>query len=186
MLHHLKSFKTISMFFNVALLIYFPVIALAQTTILPPLHTTDAKKGLTFSVSEYSPDSVTGIAVLVCSELDGQTESCNPYQGDQLCSIALPVLCFQDVNALAPAPLKNTKSWSGGIIATTPPIAANTFKTIANANAYCATQFGKNWRVANFHDGGGWGLQAYGNIGTLKKHVWIDIKSQKQGTCWGR
>ncbi len=144
------------------------------------------EKGLSFASSPRAPDKITGIAHVGCFGSDDGHNKCNPYQGDMVCGIRLPVLCFKDIKALAPKGLANTEYWSGGVIATTVPIAASSFKKIADVNKYCAAQFGGGWRVANFHDGGGWELKAYGNVGNTKKRVWVDIKNQKKGTCWSR
>lgn len=155
----------------------------AQTPNPPPASTT--QKGLSFGVAESSPDAVTGIVKLRCGSTDnGYT--CNPYQGDMACHIKLPVLCFKDIAAPAPAQLKEAQYWSGGVVVPTPKIAASQFENIKAVNAYCRAEFGKGWRVASFHDGGGWGISAYGSVGDPKQRVWIDIKDKKNGTCWSR
>ena len=90
-----------------------------------------------------------------------------------------------------PAGLDNSDpyySWAGGVVATTQPVAGSTFGTIAAANAYCAAQFGANWRVAEFHDGWGWNFLAYGGTVSAPSvpsaRFWVDIYDQPQGTCW--
>ncbi len=152
---------------------------------------TSQNKGLSFVRSLEATDKVVGIVKLHCTganESTGadKTYKCNPYQGDMLCSVELPVLCFKDIGALAPSSLKDPQYWSGGIVVTTPKVAGDKFKNIASVNAYCAAEFGRGWRAASFHDGGGWGIQAYGNVGDATQRVWVDIKDQKDGTCWSR
>lgn len=144
------------------------------------------QRGLTFGLSNTSPDPITGTAYFHCTGSQLGQKSCNPYKGDTQCSAALPILCFRDTSAQAPAHLKDTRYWSGGIVATTQAVPASKFKSIAKVNAYCAAQFGTSWRAASFHDGGGWGIKAYGNTGKPRSRVWVDVKDQKDGTCWTR
>jgi len=54
----------------------------------------------------------------------------------------------------------------------------------------CVKEFGKGWRVAEFHDKlnarSGWAFTAYGNVGTQSKRFWTDIDDQVNGVCWDR
>ncbi len=161
---------------------------IAQTSAVPPitiLPVGEPQKGLSFGVSGV-PDTMTGIIELHCAGNTNSNYKCNPYQGDMACSVKLPVLCFNDIAAPAPSQLKDTQYWSGGVVVTTPKVAASQFQTIKHVNDFCAAKFGKGWRAASFHDGGGEGIQAYGNVGDPKQRVWLDIKNQKDGTCWSR
>jgi hypothetical protein len=78
--------------------------------------------------------------------------------------------------------------WAGGVVATTQPIAGNTFAHSTDANAYCQSQFGPGWRAAEFHDGWGWNFQAYG--GTVSApavpstRFWVHINDQPNANCW--
>jgi len=103
-----------------------------------------------------------------------------------VCSTPRPLLCIIDINAPAPSYLSNTKNWTGGLVAATDAVSGNRFSNIDEANAYCAQNFGQDWRVASFHDGGGWALRAYGSAGKMGDRVWVDIKTQSSGTCWSR
>jgi hypothetical protein len=121
----------------------------------------------------------------------GSTEPhpCNPSVGDQLCTDSLPLLCFKPSKFPVPKSVVNTdvyNRWSGGIVASTPPVQARSFSTIGDANKRCADEFGADWRVAEFHDGQYWGFQAYGNVGDPTKRFWVDINDQPKGTCWRR
>lgn len=146
----------------------------------------EPQKGLSFGVAAGSPDIATGAVQLHCSSNAGSKYKCNPYQGDMACSVKLPVLCIKDIAAPSPAQLKDAQYWSGGVIVTTPKIEASQFQNIKQVDEFCAAEFGKGWRTASFHDGGGWGISAYGSVGDPKQRVWIDIKDQKNGTCWSR
>ncbi len=144
------------------------------------------EKGLTFALNPIPSDNNIGTAFASCSGNTTSRKKCNPYQGDTVCSVELPVLCFKDINEPVPTMMRKQQYWSGGIIATTPEVAGSKFETIDMANRFCAAQFGKEWRIASFHDGGGWAIAAYGNVSNHKKRAWIDIKDQPKGTCWSR
>ena len=129
-------------------------------------------------------DTVTGVVTVRC---DNGTQ-CDAIDGDTDCDVALPLLCFQDLAATQPASVtigSIYESWAGGVIATTPPVAPDTagLSTIADADAYCASEFGAGWRTAEFHDGWGWGFTAYGNTGDTPR-FWVDIDDQPNATCW--
>lgn len=118
--------------------------------------------------------------------------SCDAYHGDTLCTERLPLLCiYKPSPAFAvPAGVNNSDQynrWAGGVIATTQPVAGNSFATLADADKYCIVQFGTGWRTAEFHDGWGWHFQAYG--GTVSAptvpstRFWVHIKDQP-ANCW--
>ena len=111
---------------------------------------------------------------------------CDPYHGDTQCHQQRPLLCFRDIDAPVPETLDDPLYWTGGIFASTPPQRGNRFKALADANAFCASTFGEGWRVASFHDGGGWTLKGYGIPSSGNSRVWIDIKDQPDATCWSR
>ena len=147
-----------------------------------------ANLGLTFGQPADDEVGPGGTVFLTCGvSEDGQENICNPYQGDTLCSAPRPLLCFIDLDAPAPAYLESSRNWSSGLVAVTDAVPGDRFKTIGDADAYCAQNFGKDWRVASFHDGGGgWALSAYGSAGAPNGRVWVDIKNQSSGTCWSR
>jgi len=118
---------------------------------------------------------------------------CDPIHGDRQCSQPLPLLCiFKPSPPLQLPPiLINTdpnNQWSGGVVATTPPVAAVSLQHSTDATALCVAQFGPGWRVAEFHDGAGWNFQAYG--GTVSAptvpstRFWVHINDQPSGNCW--
>lgn len=115
------------------------------------------------------------------------TSGCNPYQGDQLCSASLPVLCFKPSGFPLPASVISStyNRWSGGIVGTTAAVSASSFGgSLANADIKCVQEFGAGWRVAEFHDGWGWNFQAYGNVGTSANRFWVHINDQPNARCW--
>lgn len=143
------------------------------------------KKGLTFG--QYPHHPVSGIATAACQGQPGP--DCNPYQGDQFCTVTLPMLCMKPSGL--PNPASNTtdpQHWSGNVIATTPSVspAALGWTHKSQANAYCAAQFGTGWVIADFHAGQnqGWKFGAYGNVGDAAKRSWVNVKDQSNGNCW--
>jgi Concanavalin A-like lectin/glucanases superfamily len=142
------------------------------------------KKGMTWIHSKS--DATTGTITVGCSGCDG-------YHGDTECTESRPLLCIYKPTPpfQLPKGLDNSdkyNQWSGGVVATTEPVAGNTFAGIAAANSRCEDKFGKGWRVAEFHDGKYWNFQAYG--GTVSAptvpstRFWVYINDQKDGNCW--
>jgi hypothetical protein len=145
---------------------------------------TDPDKGLTFRTG---PDAkAQGIFTASCGKNDASELLCNPYQGDTLCDARLPLLCLLDIDAPVPEGSYEITHWTGGVTSLSPPRRADEFETLAEANAFCAKSFGPDWRVASFHDGGGWALQSFGIAADRKISFWVDIRDQPDSTCWAR
>ena len=149
--------------------------------------TDSGKKGLTFG--QYPQHAVSGIATAACQGQPGP--DCNAYQGDHACSMALPVLCMKPSGL--PNPSSNTgdpQHWSGNVIATTPSVAptAMSWASKSQVNAYCVSQFGAGWVVADFHAGQnqGWKFGAYGHVGDSAKRSWVNVRDQANGNCWNQ
>lgn len=154
---------------------------------IPASGDPEMRFGLTFGQLDQSLKSDDGTVLLTCGiSEDGTDNLCNPYTGDRPCEEARPLLCFIDINTPAPAYLPDPRYWSGGLVAATDDVRGDKFTSIQEANAHCAEIFGQDWRVASFHDGGGWALRAYGDTGIGNRRVWVDIKDQSEGTCWAR
>lgn len=142
-----------------------------------------SQKGMTWIHS--ASNAQTGTISVGCS-------GCDPYIGDMPCTQQRPLLCIYKPTPSFPVPVgvNNTDiyhQWSGGVVATTQPVAGNSFPNLAAANSYCQAQFGPGWRVAEFHDGWGFNFQAYG--GTVdaptvpSTRFWVYINDQ-QANCW--
>jgi hypothetical protein len=150
-----------------------------------------AKKGMAWIHS--TSNAQTGTITVGCS-------GCDAYHGDTACTELRPLLCIYKPTPPFPLPKGVNNSdqynlWSGGVVATTQPVAGNTFGHISAgmplspaANDYCQAQFGPGWRVAEFHDGWGWNFQAYG--GTVgaptvpSTRFWVHINDQPAANCW--
>lgn len=107
---------------------------------------------------------------------DAQT---NPYNGDTAATVSLPVLClFVDNSPVPPGLATNFyNGWARGRLAVTAPIAGSQLTSRIFADALCTQTFGPNWRMAEFHDGGGgWSYWGYGSIGNGR--FWTAINDQ--------
>ena len=164
------------------------------------------KKGMTWGV--YPHDPVTGTANVACQGQPAspiQSGACDPYNGDTPASMQLPVLCFLGprpgvqppgpLTSLLPnpvpnaAPLSDPAFWSGGVIATTPPMSpsAQNWQHRSQVDSYCASQFGPGWALADFHagQGKGWKFGAYGHVGPAgTQRFWVNIRDQANGNVW--
>jgi hypothetical protein len=153
------------------------------------------KKGMTWGI--YKPEPITGTATVSCQGAPASPKlpsgDCDPYQGDTLGTVRLPVLCFHKLNMPYPVPNTGISSgashWSGGVIATTPAVSpiAMGWTTRSQVDGYCASQFGPGWVVAEHHmgQGQGWKFGAYGNVGTPgKQRFWVDVNNQPNGNVW--
>jgi hypothetical protein len=155
------------------------------------------KKGMTWGV--YPIDPTTGTITVSCQGAPASPNlpsgSCDAYNGDTPGTMRLPVLCFNRLGQ--PYPVSNSLPnsqpayWSGGVIATTPavsPIAMGwTGAPRSQVDAYCASQFGPGWQVAEFHMGQnqGWKFGAYGNVGKPgKQRFWVHINDQVNANVW--
>lgn len=161
--------------------------------------------GLTFWVDavEASPSASTRPAdephndsyiVATCANDPGTRPSCEPFLGDTRCNRSVPLICFKPDQRPYPNHIDFTGRladieggfWSAGELALTSPVPGNQFATIDDANSYCRSEFGDEWRVADFHlDAQGFRFWGSGNT-SYSGRAWVDIRDQPYGTCWGR
>jgi hypothetical protein len=101
---------------------------------------------------------------------------CNPYEGDTSCRTILPLLCSRAGAGAA-----------GGVaLATATPVAGFMLAGRDDADARCVQDLGDGWRMASFHDVGGWelpGERAPGTVVDTRHRVWVFIGDQR-GNCW--
>lgn len=119
---------------------------------------------------------------------DGVT---NPYSGDTPPSSVLSVLCFQPGAISAPTGITfaTFDAWSSGKVGLTSPVAGTQLTSRATADNLCATQLGTGWRMAEFHDAGGWKLWGLGDTtpwagSTSPGRFWVAINDQPANP-WG-
>ena len=143
--------------------------------------------GVTFTRHGQSGVPMPGIVYLSCTGGPNDQHVCDPYVGDTACETPLPIICFRGMGAPVPrnVPTHHHWHWSGGAIATTGPVPASRFATIADVDRFCAAQFGPDWRTATYHDGGRPSqFSGFGRLDESLGRAWIDIRGQPYATCW--
>jgi len=143
-------------------------------------------KGLTFTSFDSRKNQTAGVFAASCDQDPQSQKLCPSHTGDTLCSTSIPLLCILDIDAPVPETIENSQYWTGGVLALSSPVAGEQFSRLSDANAYCEATFGKYWRVASFHDGGGQALSGYGVTQATDIRFWVDIKSQPKANCWSR
>jgi hypothetical protein len=147
--------------------------AVAVATSTEPKNARAIGHGLTFVLPFVDGKTPQEAVELSCHGEPRPTDkpnknSCNPYQGDTSCRAVLPVLCFK----------------SGGMLAGTSPTMGYLLDSEADASARCAKEFGTGWRMAEFHDGGGWALKGQKGPGLITDaRYWVHINDQP-ANCW--
>jgi hypothetical protein len=126
------------------------------------------------------------------------TWALHPYQGDTLTSQSLPMLCINKNGTPNPgtsvigSPQQTPggawrRTWSGGVVALTPPITGTSLTSRSVANGVCANHFGAGFRMAEFHDGdpnlwSGWDFWAEARGATIAPfqgtRFWVSINDQ--------
>lgn len=159
--------------------IYF---VLAVSFLISPLAYAAGGKGMTWAAQLH--DSTFGIDRVGCQL--GAT-ACNAYVGDTSCSLSRPVLCIKTDNSPRPpyifTPSAFYDGWTAGHIATTVPIPGSALSTPTTGDAICSASFGANWKMAEFHNGGGgWAFRAFGNVRNDQR-FWVRISDQP-ANCW--
>ena len=90
--------------------------------------------------------------------------------------------------ALLVVPMVFLKNRAKARNAAAPAVPGFLLSSLEDANARCAGSLGTGWRLASFHDGGGWELHGQGLVGTLadrRDRVWVTIGDQP-GNCWDK
>ncbi len=110
--------------------------------------------------------------------------SCDPYNGDTDCTEFHPILCLYDAGLADPGLYVDYyEGWAGGYVEITSDIQGCALTSLAVADAYCTSEFGSGYVMAEFHDGGGgWSWWAYGTI-TSTDRFWTYINDQA-ANCW--
>ena len=149
----------------------------------------EIRRGVTLMPANPLRPEQEGIVRLSCHQAREAGRKCDPYVGDTICSVQLPVACLRPGDA--PAPPKSTEdrqeTWSGGTIAATEPVRGDRFRTVREVEAFCARRFGAGWRVASIGDGLRYqSIQGLGDPRTMTDRVWVDIADQPHATCWAR
>ncbi|MFK3982336.1 RICIN domain-containing protein [Micromonospora sp. NPDC050397] len=106
----------------------------------------------------------------------GSNAITNPYLGDAPSTVSVPILCLRRDGRPAPAgvPVAGMHTWAYGEVKLTPSVRGSELTSLARADQICATNFGAGWRMAEFHDGGGWSFWANGNL-PVGGRFWVAI-----------
>lgn len=126
------------------------------------------------------------VVSLTCYDENSQA-LCNPHVGDFSCAQSLPLTCFREGFAAPPLKVRENeynKQWSGGSVRFTTPIRGDQLSTSRDAHAYCATEFGDGWRMANLGEGGSNDFfMAFGQADGVKR-AWIESPAETYANCW--
>lgn len=142
------------------------------------------RKGLTWGLY---PSTITGHTNVSCHGKPAapNSPSCDAYVGDTSCQESRPILCINKKSHLKrPKGFNANKynEWSGGMVQLTDPIVGNQIGSLEAANDLCLEYFGRGWRMAEFHDGWGWGFVALGKLKSANR-FWVYINDQ-EANCW--
>jgi hypothetical protein len=144
-------------------------------------------RGLTlheFRVRRFGED----ISVMTCGD-DKTQGMCDPFAGDLLCSEPVALACYKAGKQTPPPALNEnpylSRFFVNGEVRLTGPVRGDRFGTLAQANQYCAAQFGAGWRVLSYQEGGGGNVISRSNVAP-KSRAWVDIRNQRYGNCWDR
>lgn len=121
----------------------------------------------------------------------------NPIVGDVACAEALPLVCFRNTRAPAPAALRrpgglgptdsHIRNWTGGWFRLSRPVRGDALKTASAADRFCQAEFGADWRVADMHsNGAGTNFVGFGTQGAVGQRAWMAVRDQPHGNCWAR
>ncbi len=134
--------------------------------------------GMTWAT--YGHDDATGTDAVSCH---GGDSSCDAYGGDTRCEERLPLLCINVDGSANPGATTSTYTqWAAGNIATSRPVRGTALTSLALADRICEATFGEGWRMAEFHDGWGWGFVAFGHV-RADSRFWVSIDDQP-ANCW--
>ena len=144
-------------------------------------------KGTTFAETRDKPLGQ-DVSWLSCS-LDPTQHGCDPFAGDRLCSVPGPIACYRDGTS-KPVPDKqvnwlDSTGFVGGEIRASVPVRGDQFAHLGDANAFCQQQFGPEWRVLSYHEGGGGQVISRSKIDPLTRLL-VNIRDQQYGNCWDR
>lgn len=148
-------------------------------------------KGTSLAVFPNASYPSSNVVAISCIYGNRDQPGCNPYVGDTSCKQRLPMACIHSMGAPVPASIERRLAgdiWSGGAIAFTEPVPGDQFRTIHDADRFCAARFGSAWRTVTFHDGmvGLKGIAGWGSAANVSGRIWVDVTSQPHATCWSR
>lgn len=151
------------------------------------------KRGLTWGsydnmgVNGYARVSCHGDPKLSKATSNPHNGTCNPYNGDTLCTERRPLLCI-NVNDRLPKPYEmvttETTAWTGGKVKLIKNVLGTDLTSHEVADKICRDHLGSGWKMAEHEDGTGWGFWAKGTV-NKDTRFWVSISDQP-GNCWGK
>ncbi len=167
-------------------------ISIADDTVVDALallvcHVPSEARGVTLVENRFKrlgPE----LSWLSCGRDQSQSQ-CNPRTGDQSCSLPSPVACYRDGTRVAPQGLWEKgiapTSFVAGEVRMSAPVRGDSFPHLGDANAFCQAQFGRQWRVLSYHEGGGGNVASFSRIAPLSRGL-VNIRDQQYANCWDR
>ena len=156
-----------------------------------PSEVQPLNKGLTFQATVFPSYENNWAGRFSCN-------NCNPFEGDQPCSKALPILCISNhlvatrpyhTIAVPYTPFAITDggyydSWTGGVFTVTLPVRGSDISSYAVGDKLCKGYFGENSQFARFDDGR---YMDYMNDRPQKTWSFWDWNKTKKGgwNMWG-
>jgi hypothetical protein len=102
------------------------------------------------------------------------------YAGDTPITESLPLLAVREGGLPMPAVVAGSESWnkwSGSVVALTSPIPGTELTSLERANELIRAELGEGWRMAEFHEAGGWNFWARGHL-PAGQRFWVSIDDQ--------
>ena len=161
------------------------VTASLSTNVLP------VNKGMTFQPTVFPTYENSWAGRFSCN-------NCNPFEGDQPCTKALPLLCISNYKvasrpfytvAIEFTPFAITDGgyydpWVGGVFTTTLPIRGSDISSYSIGDNLCKGYFGSNSRWAKFDDG--YYMEYMNQLPRKTWSFWDWNKAKKGGwNMWG-
>ena len=176
-----------------------------------PAVAAHAQEARGMSWGSYNNDATGhGVVFVGCHGLPRtQQGGCDAYQGDTACRVALPLLCLNVDGRPRPGglitagnghamPADFYAGWAAGEVRAGRRIAGLDLHSRGAADALCAAQFGRGWRLAEFHDAvregsgengvpashGGWAFYAHGQLAQDTRY-WV-ANFDTPANCWDK
>jgi hypothetical protein len=171
----------------------------------PTTNSKDPKErmGMTWGIEKFPNQLQESYVHVGCSgeaNIKGKHLSeCNPRRGDMLCVNELPLLCIKKNKTIQIPKARQimhesliTKTewefidegfWAEAEVRILDKIKGTDLTSPKKADELCSSAFGKEWRMAEFHDAPkGWNFFAKGIISSSDR-FWVKIKNQ-DANCW--
>ncbi len=128
------------------------------------------------------------LSLLSCG-MDASQRPCDPFSGDTLCRMELPVACYSSsVRTDVATPVPNgidrfARFRVEGRVRLSPEVRGDRFATREDVNEFCRNEFGDDHRILSFHESGAPGILSNSDIPPGQR-AWIDVRDQPNGNCW--